>query len=192
MVPSFFSEDKVRLFVKGGFAFLNLLFILAYVKTSLNFYEKSTLEVISPRGHLSFLPVEPYFSSKQFLEYLGQNTLSDETLAVFPEGISFNFLADRMNPLTDYIYNPVDLAPEGTSARVTDQLDRFRVNYVAVLQRDTSEQGFSSFGKDYGTDIMGYIQKNYDLQKVFGSFPYTSDRFGIALFKRKINIPGNF
>ncbi len=106
-----------------------------------------------------------------------QNTLSDETLAVFPEGISFSFLSDRLNPLTDYIYNPVDLAPEGTSARVVDQLGRYQVNYVAVLQRDTSEQGFSSFGKDYGADIMGYILKNYDLQKVFGSFPYSSGLF---------------
>jgi hypothetical protein len=187
MVPSFFPESGMGFFVKGGFVFLSLFFILAYVKTSFNWYSKSTLEVASSRGSLSFFPTEPYLSSKQFLEYLQQNTLSDETLVVFPEGISFNFLADRTNPLTDYIYNPVDLAPEGTSSRVIDQLGRYRVNYVAVLQRDTTEQGFSSFGKDYGADIMGYILKNYDLQKVFGSFPYTSDRFGIALFKRKMN-----
>jgi hypothetical protein len=189
MVPSLFRESGVRLFVKGGFVFLSLLFIVAYVKTSLNWYGKSTLEVTSPRGSLSFFPTEPYLSSEPFLEYLEQNTLSDETLAVFPEGISFNFLADRTNPLTDYIYNPVDLAPEGTSQRVIEQLGRYRVTYVAVLQRDTTEQGFSSFGKDYGTDIMGYILKNYDLQKVFGSFPYTAGRFGIALFKRKTNPP---
>ncbi len=187
MIPSFFPEKSVRLFVKGGFIFLSLLFILASVKVSLNWYSKSTLEVKSSRGSLFFFPTEPYFSSQRFLEYLEQNTLSDETLAVFPEGIGFNFLSDRTNPLTDYIYNPVDLTPEGTSARVMDQLDRYRVTYVAVLQRDTTEQGFSSFGKDYGADIMGYILKNYDLLQVFGSFPYTSNRFGIALFKRKPN-----
>ncbi|HTC21596.1 MAG TPA: hypothetical protein VK859_12155, partial [bacterium] len=185
MVPSFFPGDRVRLFIKGGFAFLSLLFILASAKTSLNWYGKSTLEVASPRGSLSFFPTEPYLSSKQFLEYLEQNTLPDETLAVFPEGIGFNFLADRPNPLTDYAYNPNDISAQGASARVVDQLDRYQVNYVAVLQRDTTDQGFSSFGKDYGTDIMGYILKNYELQKIFGSFPYTSDRFGIALFKRK-------
>jgi hypothetical protein len=187
MIPSLFPGDRVRLFVKGGFVFLSFFFIFASVKTSLNWYDKCTLEVTSPRGSLSFFPTEPYFSSKRFLEYLQQNTLSDETLAVFPEGIGFNFLADRTNPLTDYIYNPVDLAPEGTSARVMDQLDRYQVTYVAVLQRDTTEQGFSSFGKDYGTDIMSYILKNYSLIQLFGSFPYTSNRFGIALFKRKTN-----
>jgi len=185
MIPSLFSRDRVKMFVRGGFAFLSLLFIFSFVNTARKGYSRSTLEVASPRGSLSFFPTEPYFSSRQFLEYLEQNTLPDETLAVFPEGIGFNFLSGRLNPLNDYVYNPNDLSPAGASERVVEQLDRNRVTYVAVLQRDTSEQGFSSFGKDYGAGIMDYILKNYDMRMLFGSYPYTSERFGIALLKRK-------
>jgi hypothetical protein len=136
-----------------------------------------------------FFPADTYYLSDEFLQYLIQNTQPEETLAVFPEGIGFNFLANRVNPLTDYNYNPVDLSPVGTSTRVMEQLERNHVTYVAIVQRDTSSQGFASFGKDYGTDVMTYIQGNYDLTKVWGAFPYTTNHFGVALFKRKAVLP---
>ena len=188
-IPSFFSRDRVRLFIRGGFVFLSLLFIYKFVNHSLTGYGKCTLPISSPRGDMFCFPADTYYLSDEFLQYLIQNTQPEETLAVFPEGIGFNFLANRVNPLTDYNYNPVDLSPVGTSTRVMEQLERNHVTYVAIVQRDTSSQGFASFGKDYGTDVMTYIQGNYDLTKVWGAFPYTTNHFGVALFKRKAVLP---
>jgi|GEM_PF-2068642 len=190
-VPAMFTKDRVRLFVRGGFVFLSLFFIYKFADDSMTGYSRCTLEVSSDRGNLLFFPYEPNVSSNLFLDYLNKNTKPDESLTVFPEGVGFNFLSGRTNALTEYNFNPVDLAPAGTTQRVMDQLDKNLVPYVAVLQRDTSSQGFSAFGKDYGNDLMAYILKNYELKQLFGSYPYSSDRFGIALFKRKTTLAPN-
>jgi hypothetical protein len=59
------------------------------------------------------------------------------------------------------------------------------LDYVVLVQRPLEEYGRRFFGVDYGRKIGIYIGRNYSLEKVFGPFPYTTDDFGIALFKRK-------
>ncbi|MBU1148422.1 MAG: hypothetical protein KKD11_08750, partial [Candidatus Omnitrophica bacterium] len=119
-------------------------------------------------------------------EFLGENTLKDESMVVFPEGVVLNFLSERENPLYYYSYLPVELIKEDVVDEVISGIEEEEVNYIVLTQRDTTEYGYKAFGKDYATEIMKYIRENYILYKQFGPFPFTTEEYGIALFKRKI------
>jgi hypothetical protein len=184
-LPSRSREPKVRNFVKGGFLCLSVLFIGTQVVTEEGWYDKSTLAVESPRGDLRFFPAEPALGCSKLLEFLRQDSVAGDSLAVFPEGAALNFLSGLPSPLADYVCNPVDLQPVGAQARVIDQLEKKKAAYVLWLQRDTSEYGRSSFGRDYAKDIMGYVLAHYSPIQQWGPFPYTTQFFGMVLLKRR-------
>lgn len=183
-IPGKFPEGNVRFFVKGGVLLVMGLFLWANYGTEKGWYEKSTLMVETPRGSLNFFPTDPAPSCSKLLDYLRQNAEVGDSLAVFPEGAALNFLSGLPSPLTDYVCNPVDLKPAGAQVRVIDQLEKNKVTYVVLLQRDTSEYGRSSFGRDYAKDIMGYVFTKYSPIQQYGPFPYTTQFFGMTLLKR--------
>jgi len=57
--------------------------------------------------------------------------------------------------------------------------------YVVMAHQVFLPQGKRHFGKDFGKDIHQWIVENYDLIQQFGAEPFTSDRFGIQIYKRK-------
>jgi hypothetical protein len=188
-LPSLFRDSSIRLFITGGFIVLNILCIVTYVKIGFYHYAQRSLKVTTPHGTMIFPNEEPFLSCIQFMEYIERSVKPGETMSVFPEGVGLNFLTGLRNPLTYYYYDPLSMGVPGVTAHVIDQLDREKVTYAVLLQRDMSGYGSSSFGRDYATDIMSYINANYILLKQWGPFPYTSQQFGIALFKRKSDEP---
>jgi hypothetical protein len=184
-LPSFFKDPMVRLFVKGGFLCVSLFFLFSNLSTEKDWYSKSTFPVASPYGTLRFFPAEPALSCAKMLDFLRQDSEVGDTLAVFPEGAALNFLSGLPDPATRSFCNPMDLALEGAQGRVIEGLEKNKVTYVALVQRDMSEYGASAFGRDYGKDIMGYVFQHYSSVQQFGTFPYTTPYFGIALFKRR-------
>lgn len=105
-------------------------------------------------------------------------------MVVFPEGVALNYLSQRNNPLPVYAYNPplLRLAGEETSISV---LERNKVNYIIILQRETGEYGYSRFGLDYARKMSSWIYEHYRIVEQFGPAPFTSDEFSAVILKRK-------
>ncbi|MBN2382369.1 hypothetical protein JXQ70_05745 [bacterium] len=115
--------------------------------------------------------------------YLYEHIPPQHTLVVFPEGIVFNFILRRDNPLHYHTFIPDYISVIDEQVIITS-LQESRVDYIVLVQRDTLEYGASSFGVDYAQALMSWIMQNYQLEKIIGSFPYRSQEFGTALFKR--------
>jgi len=175
-----------RRFFKLGFLWISILFIISHFNISKFCYLQRTLKVSSARGNLYVFNNERERRCKELIEFLNTQTGKGESLVVFPEGLTINFLSGRENPLYYYIYLPMDLAKPGVSESIISQMKDKHVDYVALLQRDTTEYGYAVFGRDYGERIWEYILENYTLHKQFGPFPFTTQDFGIALFRRKV------
>ncbi|MFA4888108.1 MAG: hypothetical protein WC628_00835 [Candidatus Omnitrophota bacterium] len=154
-------------------------------------YDNRTLEVSSERGKLFVFNNNRERRSLQLIEFLKQNTHKSDTLVIFPEGVAINFLSGRDNPLYHYSYLPPELSCGRVVEEIIADLEKKKVTYVALVQRDTGEYGFPAFGRDYATKIWEYVARNYLLYKQFGPYPFTSDDFGIALFKNKSSYAPN-
>lgn len=168
-----------------GFLFIFILFVISHFNISRLCYQQRTLKVSSPRGTLYVFDNEREERCKELIEFLRDHTDKRESLVVFPEGLTINFLSERNNPLYYYIYLPIDLDKPEVSQDIITEMKNKNVDYVALIQRDTSEYGYAIFGKDYAKQLWNYISENYILYKQFGPFPFTSQGFGIALFKRR-------
>ncbi len=179
-------------FFKSGPAvrryYLVSLFIFFLVSASacvrhsyMNYKEEKFISVTERGGMVSF----DDGITKSFWEAVAylKDTPVNSTLVVFPEGVGLNFFSNRDNPLKYIAFIPPDLkvAKEKT---ILDQLIEQRVDYIAILGRDTSEFGYASFGIDYAKDIYLWITTNYRLVKVIGNYPFRSRAFGIAIFER--------
>jgi hypothetical protein len=175
-----------KMFFETGLIFVFILFIISHLAISGFCYKNKTLKIDTKIGSLYAFNNQREERIKELIDYLKNNTKQGETLVVIPEGASINFLAQRKNPLYYYSYLPVDLfGSKDAEKNVIAGLEENKVDYIAFLKRDTTEYGYPVFGKDYAMDIFSYISTRYDLDRVFGSFPFTAPQYGIALFKRK-------
>ncbi|MFH0935240.1 MAG: hypothetical protein V1828_00035 [Candidatus Omnitrophota bacterium] len=174
-----------RGFYYSAFTTVFLFFILQHFNVSKFCYENKTLKIDTPRGRMYVFNTPAENRCKELIEYLRNNTGKEQSLAIFPEGLPINFLAERENPLHYYTYAPINLRSAEVVDDIIGEMDAKKVDYVAINQRDTAEFGYFAFGVDYAQPLWKYIKENYLLIKQFGPFPYTSQEFGIALFKRK-------
>ncbi len=174
-----------RRFFRAGFLLIFTLFILSHFKISDLCYSHRTLRFASKRGSISVFNDEGGRRLAELMRFLDSDAKSGETLVVFPEGLVINFILEKENPLYYYSYHPVDLAKNGVSDEVIRGLRENKVDYVVLTQRRTDKYGYAVFGKDYARDIMKYVFDNYELYKQFGPFPFTTEKYGVALFKRR-------
>jgi len=186
IIPDYFKKGIRRNIFKLGFLFVLVIFIMGYFNVSRTCYKNKTLKVATARGTIYAFDNDRENKCKQLIEYLVQNTDENKTLAVFPEGLTINFLAKRKNPLYYYTYLPLDLARSEIVEKLIKDMESEKVDYVVINQRRTDEYGYPVFGKDYAQAVWKYIVNNYELSKQFGSLPFTREEYGIALFKRKI------
>lgn len=185
IIADFIRSDIAKMFLNLGLLSIFVLFIIWHFSISRLCYLNKTLEVSSLRGNLYVFNNIRERRCKELIEFLKSNTDEKESLAVFPEGLAINFLSGRNNPLYYYIYLPLDLAKKEVTGNIISDMEAKRVDYVALVQRDASEYGKPVFGRDYGELLWNYILENYILYKQFGPFPFTTEGYGIALFKRK-------
>ncbi len=167
-------------FISTFFLLLSLLFARLDYKT----YSMKKCYISTPRGNLySFC--EPY--TQRFWEtvyFLKKQTAKNAKVVVFPEGIGINFLSQRDNPLRYHTFLP-PIIKVVTEDKIINSLNKYKIDYIIILSRATSEYGYPFFGIHYGKNIYQWILNNYKLIKVFGPYPFTSLEFGVAIFKRK-------
>jgi len=185
VIPRLLPAAINKAFFKIAFSAVFIIFIAGHFGLSRFCYANKTLKVSTPAGTVSNFYNNREENCSKLIEYLRQETTAEDTLVVFPEGPMINFMAQRRNPLYYCMYMPLDLNRKGATDRVIREMERFKVSYVVINQRLADEQGYPVFGQDYGQAVRIYIGRNYDLVKQFGPFPFTSEEYGIAVFKRK-------
>jgi hypothetical protein len=195
ILPRFFRRPETKTVLRAGFIFLACLFVLAHLQVSGFCYRSRTLKIQTPRGTLFAFPVAREQRLKELIDFLREKTAPAATLAVFPEGLGINFFSGRDNPLYCYSYLPQELSRPATEEAMLRDLAEKQPDYVAIVQRDTSEYGPASFGQDYGGRLSAYISENYELCRQFGPYPFTGAEFGAALLKKRrsqlSSIPGS-
>jgi len=184
MIPRISQRKDVRAFYRFAFTVLSISFIMAHIPISLYMYKNRTMRISSPRGAMLVHP--GYYRCKQLVEYLRKNTDPSDTLVVFPEGLTLNFLSERENPLYQYTFLPLwFLLKPDSEENLAKELEEGNVKYVVILRRLTSEYGAARFGMDYAQGIMRYLADHYVIEKQFGAWPFTSNEFSLVLLKKK-------
>ncbi len=110
---------------------------------------------------------------------------SNATLAVLPEGVTFNYLTRRVNPTPCLEWDPNMLALFGQT-RMTDAVEKNPPDYIFIVERVSSEFGVGYFGSspDFGLGLMQWIQTHYKTELLIGNEPLKNGLFGIKILKR--------
>jgi hypothetical protein len=184
-VPGLFRTEYAKTFFRWAMLVVLLVLSVRHFALSKYAYSLHTLKISSPRGTLYAFDNQRNRSLKELIEFLSANTAKSDKLVVFPEGVGVNFIADRENPLYYYSYLPIDLTRDEIQRQIIRQIDSEQVEYIALVERDTSEYGSAVFGIDCAKEIAAYIAGNYLAYKFFAGSPFESAGAGTRLFKRK-------
>lgn len=119
------------------------------------------------------------------LEWIDKNVPRDGTLAVLPEGTTINYFSRRVNPTPCLDWTPTVLTAFG-QAGMTAAFEKNPPDYLFLVERDTAEFGIGYFGRSpgYGTELMRWVEENYQPVDLIGHEPLRNGLFGIEILKR--------
>jgi hypothetical protein len=146
------------------------------ITISLRYQRKFDYRLVTPRGTW-LVPPDEGIPFARALQLISSGTTANDPIAVMPERTSLHFFADRPNPLHDEIVTPGFLDAAGECKAIT-ALGASRTKLVLIASRPTPEFFQQSFGIDYDTKLMNWIDNNYDK---CGSFS-VNPRFRIVAY----------
>jgi hypothetical protein len=152
-----------------------------YWRQSFSIYTHKNLKVNTERGYIFSWDDPRGARIREVIDYLKENTSSGDRVVVIPEGVGINFFSQRENPSGLCNFTPLALRTLGEERVISSFGD---IEYILLVHRTTQEYGFPRFGRDYGKRIYSWILENYRLIKLIGPYPFRSDNFGIAIFKK--------
>lgn len=165
-----------------------VVIVIAHLKAYAFWFNQKTFLVSS--GPDAFVADGRGLLMEAALRDLSRRMGPDETLAVFPEGIMLNYLARRVTPLPYLSLPPFILHTQGEDT-VLSTLRAHPPDYIALAHKDTSEEGFQLFGRDYGQRVYAWIRNHYRDVALFGAPPLRDERFGILLMRRSGSLSGS-
>ncbi|HYM59797.1 MAG TPA: glycosyltransferase family 39 protein [Thermoanaerobaculia bacterium] len=101
------------------------------------------------------------------------------TLAVFPEGITIDYLAGAQTPLSFHTFTPVETADAAVEQQVLRELEANPPGRIAIVTRDVTEYGYREFGADYNARLAGWMRAHYHL-----AADWRAPRFRIVVLER--------
>jgi hypothetical protein len=101
------------------------------------------------------------------------------TLAVFPEGITLNYLTESRTTLTFHTFTPVETADPAAEDSIIEELKIRPPERVAIVSRDVTEYGYKAFGVDYDPRLVAWLFKNYAIEH-----RWAETRFQMLLLRR--------
>jgi len=174
-----FPEALFSLFLLCFFS----MYVVSYWGISKRAFAGKTIERRSPRGALYTYDDEESDVLFRTIDYLKANTAGTETVVALPEGEGINFFAERENPMPYLTFIPGTFLCQGEDV-VLSEFKKHAPDYVVVVHRPTYEYGYLYFGIHYAQRLYAWVLENYRLVKVTGAPPFTSERFGTAIYKR--------
>jgi len=155
-----------------------------YWRISFDTYTYKNLEIKSDMGSIFCWRNNETLRFWETIDYLKNNTSKENTVVVFPEGVSINLFSGRDNPLRYHHFLPPDIKGVGEE-KIISQLISSNVDYIIIIHRPTFEYGYPFFGIHYAGKIFSWIKNNYVIIKQFGPLPFTSNEFGTVILKKK-------
>jgi hypothetical protein len=89
------------------------------------------------------------------------------TLAVFPEGITLDYLTERRTTLSFHTFTPVETADRKIEDAIIGEFVTRPPDLVAIVSRDVTEYGYRGFGVDYDQRLVAYLFANYRVVRNF-------------------------
>jgi len=165
--PGLFGQMQARRLARNIMVWLMLVHACATgILLSARYRTKNTYPIETERGQMIAVP-DMGIAINKAIDFVGQNTLPGEYVAVMPEGTSINFLADRPNPLREEITTPGFLDAVGQERAIRQLIDS-DTRVVFITNRATSEFSQTVFGRDYNQRLMRWIEENFRLETVLG------------------------
>jgi hypothetical protein len=107
-----------------------------------------------------------------------------DTLTVLPEGLLLNYVLRRRSPSPYVDYMPSEVAHYGEPVLLA-ALQRSPPDWIALVDKDTSNYGVRYFGQDYGVGLMRWTVDAYEPWSLVGPLPFSGQGFGVALLRRR-------
>ena len=124
-------------------------------------------------------------SDVQVLDPLVRQVGPDETLAVVPEGITFNYRWRRVNSTGHLNLMPPELLMFGEDAIIQD-FESKPPDAILVIHRLTAEYGLPMFSVHYGEKLARWMAAHYETVAQVGAVPFRKlDQGGAILMRRK-------
>jgi hypothetical protein len=99
------------------------------------------------------------------------------TLAVIPEGITINYLANVPTTLSFHTFTPVEVDSPQTEDAIVRELTAHPPHRVLMVSRDLREYGARGFGVDYDLRAGALLRAQYHVEGI-----WRGQRFQAALF----------
>lgn len=161
---------------KTAFGMLAVTILISAVVFGIRYRRNFNYEIVAAHGHL-YAPKSTGPAIDEALRFIESSTRPGESIAVFPEGSDLAFLTGRAVHLRHQILIP-ELMLKQDEQRAIEKLREDGTRYVFIVNRPMREFGKEAFGRDFYTDLGGWVESNYRLIKVCGRAP--NDRLQIG------------
>lgn len=119
------------------------------------------------------------------LRWIEENTPRDATFVALPEGVMLNYLTRRKTTVPQMNFMMIEALVFGEDA-LLGALMKQPPDYIALVQKDTSEYGVGAFGSDprFGKRTMHWVNEHYAPAALIGADPLQGAGFGIKFLRR--------
>jgi hypothetical protein len=135
-------------------------------------YAEKRYAIVTPRGTLYDWNAD---RARTLNSVIG--AVQGGTLAVIPEGITINYLANVPTTLTFHTFTPVEVDAPQTEDAIVHELTSRPPDRVLMVSRDLREYGARGFGVDYDMRAGALIRSRYEVERI-----WRGERFNATLF----------
>lgn len=138
------------------------------------------------RAKVNFTNIPWYLTTYKVIDYINNNTNSNDKILALPYNMLYLFLSKRESPNTRYnefLY--LTHLTEQDEINVIKSMEEEKVNVVVYVNRiGTREGGGGYFGSSHCILIDNYIKENYDLEVSFFFKEYKLLLLPVSVYKR--------
>jgi len=171
----------------GALIALALLVGWRFESAMLQSFRAKTGTLVTAKGSLRDDPGGRAETVSAFLEYVETEIASrggaPPTLVVLPEGVSLNYFTGFPNPTAYYLFTPIEISSPAVEARMIQELQSTRPEYLVMTSRQVTEYGRRGIGLDYAMELGAWIRRTYDLERLFEVAE--TGRWRLLLLKRR-------
>jgi hypothetical protein len=170
-----------RVFCSAAFAAVGVVTAI-FVRTACEAYAAKTFVVGSGVDRFYSTEARGMFAAAA-LDEINRRVAPEQTVAVLPEGVMLNYLARRAASTPYVVFMPLDVVVF-QEARILHAFQQHPPDFVLLVHKDTSEFGYTYFGRDYGQSLFSWVMENYHAVWRIGAVPLREHQFGIVMLER--------
>jgi hypothetical protein len=173
----------------GGYGAAFCAVALGALAAAVPAHLKITALLVASKSHVIGADADAMFVDARgalvtaFLNELRARATPDQTLIVAPDGILLNYLTRRVNPTPYYQTSPFAVVLWGEDEMLA-AFERRPADYVAILNRNFTQEGAAYFGRDYAHRLWDFIQQRYHPVWQRGAPLDQGTQLGIVLMQR--------